>query len=266
MTTPHPAHPPAAHPAPLAIQLYSLRAEAKADFGAVLERLGRIGYAGVEPAGLHGMSPGEFLRRVEAAGMRVCSSHISLPVGDAANQVLDDAEALGARDVVVAFLPPDRFQDRDQIYVTADQLNRASELATHRGMRLGYHNHYWEFSTRIDGRSAWSLLFEQLAPRIFAEVDVYWAQVGGCDPVEVVGELGTRARLLHMKDGPADSPKSAMTAAGGGAIDLSAVAAAAAYAEWHIVELDRCETDMFEAIEQSHRHLVETGLSAGQAS
>jgi sugar phosphate isomerase/epimerase len=131
-------------------------------------------------------------------------------------------------------------------------------------MRLGYHNHNWEFSTRIDGRPAYSVLFDQLSPQIFAEVDVYWAQVGGCDPVSIITELGTRARLLHMKDGPADSPKSAMTAAGAGAVDLPGVAAAAPYADWHIVELDRCETDMFEAVEASFRYLVEAGLSQGQ--
>ena len=252
---------------PVAIQLYTLRNEAKIDFAGVLERLGRIGFAAVEPAGLHGMAAREFLRRLDDAGMKVCSSHISLPIGDAANEVLDSAQEIGVKDVVVAFLPPDRFADADQIFITADQLNRSWELAASRGMRLGYHNHNWEFSTRIEGRPAWDLLFEQLRPEIFAELDVYWATVGGCDAAEVAAALGTRARLLHMKDGPANSPKADMTAAGAGALDLPAIAAAAPYAEWHIVELDRCATDMFEAVEASYRYLVEeSGLSAGQAS
>jgi sugar phosphate isomerase/epimerase len=252
-------------PAPLSVQLYSLRDEATADFSGVLERLGRIGYAGVEPAGLHGMAPREFQRQVEAAGMVVSSAHITMPIGDSADEILDLQQEIGAEDVVVAFLPPDRFADNDQIFVTADQLNRAHENASARGMRLGYHNHNWEFSTRIDGRTAHSILFEQLNADIFAEVDVYWAKVGGSDPVEVVSELGARARLLHMKDGPADSPKSPMTAAGAGAIDLPGIAAAAPEAAWHIVELDRCATDMFEAVEQSYRYMVGQGISRGRA-
>ncbi len=250
-------------PTPISVQLYSLRDEAAADFPAVIERLARIGYAGVEPAGFHGMAPRELRRRVEAAGMVVSSAHITLPVGDSANEILDVQQEIGAEDVVVAFLPPDRFADSDQIFVTADQLNRARENVTARGMRLGYHNHNWEFSTRIDDRPAYEILFEQLHSEIFAEVDVYWAQVGGSDPVEVVRSLGSRARLLHIKDGPADSPKSAMTAAGAGVVDIAGIAGVAD-AEWYIVELDRCETDMFEAIEQSYEYLVGEGLARGR--
>jgi len=250
-------------PVPISIQLYTLREQAAADFPGVIDRLGRIGYLGVEPAGLHGLSPREFRRRVEAAGMTVSSSHIAMPIGDTAAEILDLQQEIGSEDVVVAFLPPDRFSDADKIFITADQLNRANENVKARGMRLGYHNHNWEFSTRLDGRTAHEILFEQLHPEVFAEVDVYWAKVGGSDPVEVVSRLGSRARLLHMKDGPADRPKSAMTAAGAGAVDLLGIAAASD-AAWHIVELDRCETDMFEAVEESYRYLVGQGVSKGR--
>ena len=43
---------------------------------------------------------------------------------------------------------------------------------------------------RVDEGSALAFLFEQLDPEIFAELDVYWALVGGEDPVRVVSELG----------------------------------------------------------------------------
>jgi sugar phosphate isomerase/epimerase len=250
--------------APISVQLYTLRQEAAADFPSVLERLGRIGFVGVEPAGFHGLTPRDFRRHVEAAGMTVSSSHIQPPVGDAADEILDAQQEIGSEDVVVGFLAPEHFADRDHILASADQLNRAHENVKARGMRLGYHNHNWEFSTQIDGHSAHSLLFEKLDPEIFAEIDVYWAQVGGADPVQVVGDLGSRARLLHMKDGPADRAKSPMTAAGAGVVDLVGIATAAKHAAWHIVELDRCETDMFEAVESSYRYLVGEGISQGR--
>lgn len=251
---------------PLSVQLYTLRAESAEDFPAVIERLGKIGFVGVEPAGFHDLSPREFRRLVEAAGMRVSSAHIPLPVGESADRLLDAQEEAGAHDLVVAFLPPDRFVDRDQVYAAADEMNRAYEKVKARGMRLGYHNHNWEFSTKIDGHSAHSVFFERLDPGIFAEVDVYWVQVGGEDPSRVVTDLGERARFLHMKDGPADGPKSSMLAAGQGVVDLASIAAAATQAAWHVVELDRCDTDMWEAVEESYRFLIAEGISEGRST
>jgi sugar phosphate isomerase/epimerase len=47
-----------------------------------------------------------------------------------------------------------------------------------------------------------------------------------------------------------------MTALGGGVMDVPAVVRAArGRAEWLIVELDRCATDMFTAVEESFRYL-----------
>jgi hypothetical protein len=55
-----------------------------------------------------------------------------------------------------------------------------------------------------------------------------------------------------------------MTAAGDGVVDLVAVLTAGTFAEWHVVELDECGTDMFEAVEKSQRYLVGAGLSSGR--
>ena len=249
--------------AQISVQLYTLREEAQRDFRGVIARLGAIGYAGVEPAGFHDLSPDAFRRCVEAAGMLVSGGHVPLPAGPEADAILDAQQEIGSTDVVVAFQPPDRFADRDSVRRTADDLNEANQRVRRRGLSLGYHNHHWEFATRIDGETAHSLLFELVDASVFAEVDTYWAQVGGADPVKVVAALGERARLLHLKDGPADDPRAPMTAVGEGAIDIPAIAAASR-AVWHVVELDRCDSDMFEAVEASYRYLVAGGFARGR--
>lgn len=248
---------------PLAIQLHTLREQAAADVHGVLARLGEVGFVGVEPARLHDLSPEEFGRAVQAAGMTVCSAHGPLPLGDQANAILDAQQAIGCEDHVVSFLPPERFATRAAVHRTADELNEAHRHMQRRGMRLGYHNHYWEFASLVDGQTAHSLLFELLEPEVFAEIDIYWVQVGGVDPASVLTELGPRARLLHVKDGPADGPKSAMTAVGDGVLDIPRILNAAD-AEWHIVELDRCDGNMWQAVESSYRYLAGEGLSRGR--
>ena len=249
---------------PIAVQLYSLREEAASDFSAVIERLGRIGFAGVELAGLYGMTAFELRRRLADAGLEIAAAHVPAPIGEARDRVLDEQQALGTKTLVVPFMPPDRFKTLDAIRTVADEVNESFANARARGMALGYHNHWWEFETRHGGVCAHELLMARLEPEIFAEVDTYWARVGGRDPAQVVTELGARARLLHLKDGPADGPKSPMTAVGDGVLDFPAIVAASDTVRWHIVELDACATDMFDAIEKSYRYLVGRGLSRGR--
>jgi sugar phosphate isomerase/epimerase len=249
---------------PIAVQLYTLREAAARDFAAVIERVGRIGYAGVELAGLHGMAPAELRRRLADAGLEIASAHVQAPIGDARDRILDEQEALGTKTLVVPFMPPDRFKTTDAIRKVAAELDESLANARARGFALGYHNHWWEFETEHGGKSAHELLMGLIDPAIFAEVDTYWARVGGRDPAKVVAELGPRAQLLHLKDGPADGFKSPMTAVGEGVLDFAAIRAASDTVRWHIVELDACATDMFEAVEKSYAFLVGRGISLGR--
>lgn len=249
--------------APISVQLYSLREQAATDFPGVLRRLGEIGFVGVELAGFHGLSVVEFNSVIAEAGLVVSSAHLGDVSPDAFNAALDDIQAVGCDTAVQAFLPPAVFTDTDEIARCAEALNVANDIARSRGVSLGYHNHWWEFQNTFDGRRGWDIFFDQLSSDIFAELDVYWATVGGVEPSQVIADLGDRLRLLHVKDGPADDPAVAMVAVGSGTLDIAGILGGAPTAQWHIVELDRCDTDMFTAIADSHEYLVGHGLSRG---
>ena len=250
---------------PVAVQLYTLREQADADLVGVLERVGSMGYAGVELAGFTALSPAELRRVADASGLRVASAHVGWTGADAFAAALDVCAELGCDTAVIPFFGPDAFEDVDAIARTAAILDAALALAAERDLALGYHNHWWELEQVVEGRHALLHLFDRAAPGVAAEVDIYWARVGGADPAELAAELGERVRLLHVKDGPADDPASAMVAVGDGAIDVPGVLAAGRHARWHIVELDRCDTDMFEAVARSREYLVGRGLSSGRS-
>ena len=63
---------------PVAIQLYSLRNEAAADFFGVLEKVKEMGYDGVEFAGLHGRTPAEIREKCAELGLVPISAHVAL--------------------------------------------------------------------------------------------------------------------------------------------------------------------------------------------
>ncbi len=105
---------------------------------------------------------------------------------------------------------------------------------------------------------------ELLDPAVFFELDTYWIQTAGVDAAEIVAEMGERAPLLHIKDGPCEIGKP-QTAVGEGMMDIAAVVKAGeGAARWLVVELDACATDMLEAVEKSIDYLTDEGLGHGQ--
>ena len=249
-------------PAPIALQLYTVRDTLVGDFEGVVRHVAAIGYAGVEPAGFYGSGPAEAAALFTDLGLQVPSAHLPMPVGDARAESIDTASALGAGRIVSG-LGPDGFETIDALNRSCAVFNEAAAAAGEAGLRFAIHNHWWEFG-EIDGRAAFDLMLERLDPAVEFEVDTYWAQTAGSDPAAVVGRLGMRAALLHIKDGPCtrDEP---MTAVGDGKVDFPAiVAAAAGTTEWMIVELDVCATDMMAAVEKSYAYLIEKELARGR--
>ena len=250
--------------AKLAVQLYSVRDEVARDgLDAVLDRIAAAGYAGVESAGMYDLTPSAFATKLEDRGLPLISAHVGpLDDLDQLRAALDAHQAAGATRAVIPAIWPDGFKDAGAIARSAAAVSRAAEVAQQQGIALGYHNHYWEIAA-ADGRPALERFYDALDLSVFAEVDIYWAQTGGADPAALVARLGERARLLHVKDGPAADPQHAMTAVGRGSVDIAGALAAAPHAEWHIVELDRCDTDMLDALEASARYLLDQGFSQG---
>ena len=247
--------------APIAIQLYTVREALAQNFKAVGTRIAEMGYVGVETAGFPGVSVEEASDLFADLGLEVCSVHTQLPLGKQKNQVIELAHELEVNRVVTS-TPREAFESMDALKGLCDRWNQAGEIAEENGLELGLHNHYWEF-TEVEGRSGFEIMVEELDERIFFQVDTYWVNVGGGDSVAVVEELGERAPLLHIKDGPLDAAQD-MQAVGTGKMDFPPIIEASHGAcDWLIVELDRCATDMMEAVEQSYEFLVDKELARG---
>lgn len=250
-------------PSPIALQLYTVRQALAEEFAGVVKRVADIGYVGVETAGFPDTTPREAAKLFQDLGLVVSSAHTQLPVGKHKNEVLDIMAALGCTRLVCASLGPDYYKSLDEIHRTCELVNEANAVAVENGLSLGIHNHWWEFEP-VEGRYPYEVLLECLDPTVFFQIDTYWVKTAGLDPVAVVKELGKRAPLLHIKDGPCVKGKPHV-AVGDGSMDIPAVIRAGEGAtEWLIVELDECATDMMEAVERSYNYLVGHGLAQGR--
>jgi sugar phosphate isomerase/epimerase len=242
----------------IAVQLYSVREEIKEDLTGIMRRLAQIGYAGVE--GFRGMDHQAAAQACKDTGLQMVACHLSAPRGEDKAATFDVAELYGLNRIIVPWLPPERFTTAADVKAVCAELNEAGTIAAENGYSFGYHNHDFEF-TPIGERQAIDIMIEELDPAVFLEIDAYWAQVGGREPNALITSLGARVPLIHIKDGPGtrDDPQVAL---GQGTMDLRGLAAAS-QAEWFVVELDVCATDMMQAIEQSYQYLVGEGLARG---
>jgi sugar phosphate isomerase/epimerase len=247
---------------PIALQLYTLRERMAQDFEGTIREVADMGFVGVETANMFGESPASAGRLFEELGLTVMGAHSPLPLGDEKQQVIDTMGALNCKRVIVAWQPPEKYKSLDGIKSICDNLNEGAAAARTHGLQVGYHNHWFEYLP-VENRIPVDVMREHLDPDVFFEVDVYWVQTAGQDPVQVVRRLGSRAPLLHIKDGPCEM-EAPMTALGEGVVDLPGViAAGAGSTEWLVVELDRCATDLTEAVRKSYGYLVGKELARG---
>lgn len=247
---------------PLGLQLYSVRDLLAHDFEGTLRKIAEFGYVGVETAGLpEGVSPSDAKQLFDELGLVVIAAHSELPTADNLSAI-ETVRTLGSPFLVKAWLSPEEyFSSVAGVERACELLNTANETVREAGLTLLYHNHWFEYLP-VEGQLPYQIMLERLDESIGFELDTYWAKTAGQDPLRVVQEIGARAPLLHLKDGPAVMDQ-AMTALGDGVMDFPPLIEHAA-AEWLIVELDRCDTDMMQAVEKSYRYMTTKGLAHGR--
>ena len=247
-------------PKPIAIQLYTLREDVKQQgFPAIIKLVAGIGYKGVELAGLQGLTAAAVRKLLDEYNLKAVGAHEDVFDAAQTQRIVDDAKALGYVHLVKS-LPREAFEKGEsEVKKLCEKINEACTRFAPHGLKVSLHNHWWEFKDPALGD-----LVVKSCPKVGLQQDIYWVQTSGQDPAKWIEKYAKQTWLLHVKDGPCDKDK-AMTAVGKGIVDVKACLKAAekAAVEWYSVELDRCDTDMIQAVKDSYAYLVGNKLAAG---
>jgi sugar phosphate isomerase/epimerase len=223
---------------PLGIQLYSVRDDIGPDaLPGTLRRLAALGFTHAEPYDILSDTDG-LAAALEDSGLRAITAHVKITELDR-KAVVAAAKRLGVETVIVPFVRPESIADRAGVEALAAAINDAAAFAAGHGIRVGYHNHDFEFSQQVEGRSAYELLVELLDPAVVLEVDTYWAAVGGADVSDLLPRLGRRVRFLHVKH-DADNP-----------FDIAELLPLAESLELPVVEVVVHEGDVYPLVEHN---------------
>lgn len=233
---------------PLSLQLWSVREDAERDFAGTVREVARLGFHGVELAGTGNLTPKEAARAIADAGLKVSGSHLSWDLlTNQFEEAIRHAELFRTKEVILPGVPKEHFATAQSCTALGEQLGILGAKFRAAGLRLSYHNHGQEF-VLIEGRPALEWMLAPAAPRdLSVELDLYWVLHAGYDPLTALTRLGTRARLLHVKDGA----NGRQTELGRGAVDFPAIFAVAeknALAEWYVVEQEEFNFPRLESL------------------
>jgi len=272
----------------IGMQLYTIRKAIEKDFDGSAQKIAELGYYGVETYPLPENVTLEHAAKVfKDLGLKVFSMHYELPVNEKLkSEVLRLAEAYGCDTLVYHGWPQDekikgldpkkdikrwpkieKYKNLDAIKRTVELYNKAADSLKAEGLKLGLHNHWWEFEKTKDGIYPFYYLLKNMNPEIFFELDVYWAKTGGNDPVKIISDFGKRVPFLHIKDGPAVKGDNTFdhVPIGEGTLDFKAIVKAGGEnIKWMIVEFDEYTGNIFEALGKSYNYLIKNELAKGK--
>jgi len=185
----------------LSIQLYTLRSLENLD--RILDVVSDAGYKYVETVGSHLDDAASVRSKLDARGLKVSSSHVSLAaLREKPDAVADACKTLGFTDLYMPAVPPD---DRD---MAADgwralglELGKIADRMKGKGIDFGYHNHHWELKPKDGSKTALELLFEAAdGSPLTWEADVAWLARGNVDPKAWIERYSRLVTAAHVKD------------------------------------------------------------------
>jgi sugar phosphate isomerase/epimerase len=263
--------------APLGVQLWSFREQAKADPVAMLRMVRRMGLTHVETAGLYDMPAAQLADALRNAGLRATSMHV--PYEDLKNHpdvVIANAKALGAKWVGTPWIPhgDSGFTEADARRAIAD-FNQFGRTLKDAGLSFFYHNHGYEPLPYGDG-TLLDLIIRETDPQlVHFEMDVLWTWLPNVDPVALIQKYPGRFRLMHIKDMKPGVPRGSLSGGipdeqksviGQGQVDWSALMAAAEKDGFEHYYIEDESTDPVENVPKSISYLERLRYPAGASS
>ena len=240
----------------IAAQLYTLHAQMQTvpDITASLKRVSQIGYPAVQVSGLGPIDPTELKKIIDGFGLEICATHTAYEdLMDKLPEVIKKHQLWQCSQIAVPVAPVSMRSEEGYIEFGKQMTKVGQELAKEE-MTLSYHNHAFEMQ-RFNGKMGLDLIYDNSDSRYFqGEIDTYWIQFGGGDPVLWCEKLSGRLPLLHLKDFGIIDNKPTYMEIGEGNLNWSAIldAARKAGTQWYIVEQDVCAGDPIDSLKISY--------------
>ena len=253
-----------AWPGPIGLELYTVRDLFAQDPADTLKKVAAAGYKEVEVG--PSVKPASLNAYLRSAGLTAPSGYFDVPTTvEAWKKTIDMGKSFGLHYLVVGDNPK---LDADAWNRRADLFNHCGSLSLAAGMQFCYHAHFREFA-RLGDTCGYDIMLTRCDAKVLKmEMDVFWADYAGVDPIAYFRRYPGRFALLHIKDlkkgypgstseDPPENGPNPFVPVGQGSINWQRIFAHArqAGAKHIFVEQDRCDVPPLEAIKISFDYL-----------
>ena len=173
---------------PVAVQVYSVRDDAAADFAGTMKKIKEIGYDGVELAGLYGLSPAQIKSAIEEAGLVPLSAHVPFQELAADMEgVVSQYQEIGVKFIAIPYLTEEDRPGGEKFEKNIEVFGEIAKVCKAHGIQTLYHNHDFEFAKMPNGQYALDYIYSSIpADLLQTEVDTCWFKVAGEDPAAFI--------------------------------------------------------------------------------
>ena len=187
--------------------------------------------------------------------------------------VVEDASKHGLKHLVMPYLFPEERGNIDHYKLIAEKLNKMGEICQKANIQLNYHNHHFEFKP-IGKTTPFEIIKNETDENLLTfQIDVFFVCLMGLNPTDLINNLESRVKSLHLKDlnrriaknnlitvmknKPISEIWNETVELGKGIVDFKSILLAAKEnnIENCYVEVEGTQSNSFEVLEQSFKYL-----------
>ena len=188
----------------IGLQLWTVRNQMKEDLTATLEAVVDAGYWQVELGNV--TENIEVAKKARELGLKVTSAFINwnsicrpeqIKAGKApsTDSIIDAAESLNLKHLVFGYIGKGSRETADHFKAHAAAANAFGEQCQKAGIQACYHNHAFEFGPIAGAKNGFEVFINEFDAKLMPfELDVFWATLGGYDPLKRSVDLRAACR------------------------------------------------------------------------
>ena len=200
----------------IGLQLYSVRDDMKKDPLGTLKQVAQMGYKHVEHANyvdrkFYGYTAKEFRKILDDLGLKMPSGHTVMGKNhwdetkkdftDEWKYLVEDAAYMGQKYVISPWMDESMRKTYDDLVRYLDVFNLCGDLCKKSGMKFGYHNHWAEFTEKLNGEKLFDIMMQKLdVNKVVMQLDIGNMYIGGAKALDVIGQYPGKFELIHVKD------------------------------------------------------------------